>query len=168
MQTPVPKNPTPSNHVIPFDLKLRPARKKDAAFAEALYLLTMLPLLTALGLGDEQRLRARFAQGYKRECSKIACIIPADVGWIQLSKTSTGFHLDQLHLIPEWRGHGIGSYLIEAMLQRAGKAGATVALDVIRGNPAFALYQKFGFRPVEEDEEKHKMLWRPNSKLDRA
>ncbi|MCW6506783.1 GNAT family N-acetyltransferase [Lichenifustis flavocetrariae] len=122
----------------------------------------MLPLLTALGLGDEDRLRARFSRGFKPRCSKIACISKEDLGWIQVSSTKRRFHLDQLHLHAQWRGQGIGTFLLTSLTARATQTRRTVALDVIRGNPAIGLYRRMGFQIVGEDEEKFQMLWRPD------
>ena len=47
------------------------------------------------------------------------------------------------------------------LLTRATATGSSVALDVIRGNPAITLYRRLGFRSVGEDQEKFQMLWRP-------
>lgn len=143
-------------------MSLRPARDEDTAFAEALYLQTMMPLLTALGLGDEDRLRHRFLQGYKPAFSEVVQVQGADIGWMQVSAGSAGLHLDQLHLVPGWRGRGIGRHLLAGLLDRATTAGSTIALDVIRGNRAIGLYDRLGFRVVGEDVEKFKMLWRPS------
>ncbi len=122
---------------------------------------TMLPLLTALGFGDEERLAMRFLQGYRQGCSQFVQVQGADVGWMQVSARPSVLHLDQLHLVPGWRGRGIGSHLLAGLLDRAAETGSSVALDVIRGNPAIALYRRLGFRTVGEDEEKFQMLWRP-------
>ena len=146
---------------VPATVSLRAARDQDTGLALTLYLQTMLPLLAALGLGDEHRLRARFRQGYRPECSTFVQVRGMDVGWMQVSAGPAGLHLDQLHLASGWRGRGIGSHLLGGLLAGAAEAGSTVALDVIRGNPAIGLYRRLGFRVVGEDEEKFQMLWRP-------
>ena len=120
------KNSTPDGRVASI-VTVRPTRNVDIAFAEALYLGTMLPLLTALGRGDANGLRARFAQGYRPKDSRVPQVSETDVGWFQLSTGTAGFHLDQLHLLPAWRRRGIGSVLIGRILRRAGRAGAAGA-----------------------------------------
>ena len=147
--------------IRPHEVELRSVRKQDRSFAESLYLQTMLPLLTALGLGDEDRLRARFQGGFKPRRSKIACFSEEDLGWIQVSSTAHQFHLDQLHLLAQWRGQGIGTFLLASLIVRATETQRNIALDVIRGNPAIGLYRRAGFQLVGEDEEKFQMLWRP-------
>ena len=122
----------------------------------------MVPLLEALHLGDEGRLRTRFLQGYKPACSQFPQVQGQDIGWIQVSDVPTGLHLDQLHLIPSWRGRGIGGRLVISLLVRARATRSAVTLDVIRGNPAIRLYQRLGFSIVAADIEKFQMLWRPS------
>lgn len=153
------------DHPVPFSarsaIRLRRARAADRPFAEALYFGTMLPLLSRLGFGDPVALRSRFDRGWSSKRSRIVRSAATDIGWMQVSPWATGLHLDQLHLVANWRDRGIGSVLIARLLARAGRMGAEVGLDVIHGNPAMALYRRFGFGVVETDHEKSRMVWRP-------
>lgn len=50
---------------------------------------------------------------------------------------------------PDWRGRGVGTRLIEALLHAAGAAGVTaVSLSVEPQNPALRLYERLGFARV--------------------
>jgi ribosomal protein S18 acetylase RimI-like enzyme len=121
----------------------------------------MLPLLTALGRGERADIEARFEQGYRRDFSRIVRAAATDAGWIQVSPTASGLHLDQIHLGPQWCGLGIGSMLLRRLLARAHRTHVAVALDVLRGNRAIDLYRRFGFTVVGSDHEKYQMVWRP-------
>lgn len=151
--------------LAPTAIRLRAARDDDRGLAQTLYLQTMLPLLTALGRGDADRLTVRFLTGYRRDCSQVVQVRGTDIGWMQVTAGPSGLHLDQLHLVPGWRGRGIGSHLLGDLLDRVANTGSSVALDVIRGNPAIVLYRRLGFRAVGEDEEKFQMLWRASAPL---
>jgi ribosomal protein S18 acetylase RimI-like enzyme len=48
----------------------------------------------------------------------------------------------------EHRGRGIGSCLLDALLDRASQRHRAVSLSVARDNPSVALYQRFGFRAI--------------------
>jgi ribosomal protein S18 acetylase RimI-like enzyme len=140
-------------------VSLRPSRPDDYNFALDLYLESTRKLLIELGRWDENRVVARFKKGYKPDEVQVIRSGGADIGWIQTSNSADELHLDQLHLIDRFRNRGIGTSLIQGLLDRARRAGKTVGLNVIRGNPAIALYRRLGFRIAGEDEEKLKMRW---------
>jgi ribosomal protein S18 acetylase RimI-like enzyme len=141
------------------ELTLRAARIGDYDFALALYLESVKPLLLALGRWDEERMLSRFSDGFKLEQIKVLRRAGGDIGWMQVSETEQEVHLDQLHLIDGARNQKIGTHLIRRLQERARAAGKPLALNVIRGNPAKALYERLGFRTDGGDEEKIRMLW---------
>lgn len=141
------------------EISLRDARPEDYDFAVGLYLESTMPLLLALGHWDETRVRARFAADFKPHFAQVIRADGADIGWIQVTENADGLHLDQLHLAAAHRDHGIGTRLIEALLDRARAAGRAVGLNVIRGNPARHLYERLGFRMVGKDGDKIRMRW---------
>jgi ribosomal protein S18 acetylase RimI-like enzyme len=50
----------------------------------------------------------------------------------------------------DYRGRGIGTCLLDALLDRAAGRHRAVSLSVSRENPAIALYQRLGFRVIAE------------------
>ena len=138
----------------------RQARPEDFAFALALYLESTKPLLIALGRWEEDRVRARFAEDFTPERAQMLHDDGRVIGWIQVSENGEGLHLDQLHLTEGYRNRGIGTRLIEALLDRGRRSGKWVGLNVIRGNPAIRLYQRLGFSLIGGDEDKLQMRWR--------
>jgi ribosomal protein S18 acetylase RimI-like enzyme len=142
------------------ELTLRPARMGDYDFALALYLESVKPLLLALGRWDEERILSRFAEGFKLEQIKVLRRAGGDIGWMQVSENEEEMHLDQLHLVEGARNQKIGTHLIRKLQDRARAADKPLALNVIQGNPAKALYERLGFRSDGGDEEKIRMLWR--------
>ena len=141
------------------ELTLRAARIGDYDFALALYLESVKPLLLALERWDEERILSRFSDGFKLEQIKVLRRAGGDIGWMQVSETEEEMHLDQLHLIDGARNQKIGTHLIRMLQDRARAADKPLALNVIRGNPAKALYERLGFRTDGGDEEKIRMLW---------
>jgi len=141
------------------DVSRRPARMEDYGFALALYLKSTKPLLVALGRWDEDRVFSRFSDGFKLEQIQMLCSAGAKIGWIQVSETAEGLHLDQMHLVEGVRDNGLGTRLIRELQDRARASGRTLALNVIRGNRAKALYERLGFNVVGYDEERIQMRW---------
>ena len=55
-------------------------------------------------------------------------------------------------VVPARRGKGIGSGLLDALLERARADGyGRISLSVEKSNPAVELYRSRGFRPVQEN-----------------
>lgn len=143
----------------PPGIALRPARPGDYAFARKLYSESTGALLKALGRWDEVAVAERFDKAYQNRLSQVICMDGNDIGWLQVSQNHTSLHLHQVHLVKRYRNLGIGSRLIRAVMARAEELGLPLTLNVIRGNPAIALYHRLGFRVVAEDEELLHMRW---------
>jgi [ribosomal protein S18]-alanine N-acetyltransferase len=66
----------------------------------------------------------------------------------------TGYAEEELLLFavaPSWRGRGIGADLLAKFAEGARQRGARrLLLEMRRGNPAEALYRRFGFEPIGE------------------
>ena len=154
--TPILKSPDTTRKI-----SLRPARHEDFDFAAELYLGSTKALLTALGMWDEGRVVKRFRQAFKIDQVQVIRLDDADIGWMQVSETADRLHLHQLHILPQFHNQGIGTRLIQALLDRARNVGRPVGLNVIRGNRALSLYRRLGFRVVGGDAEKLHMRWDP-------
>jgi ribosomal protein S18 acetylase RimI-like enzyme len=106
---------------------------------------------------------SRYVEGFGRPGD--AAVIALDEGfpvgaaWYRIFRTGApgyGF-VDEstpelsIAVVPSRRGRGIGDELLSALIERARLEGYTaLSLSVERQNPALHLYERFGFRPVEE------------------
>ena len=140
---------------------LRPAAQSDRDFARLLYLDSMKQRVPVLGRWDEAAAIARFRRNFRLDQSQVVCLDGHGIGWMQVSETTEGLHLHQIHIVEEFRNQGIGTFLIRALLQRAEAGRKSVVLNVMRGNPAISLYLRLGFRTIRTDEEKLHMSWDP-------
>jgi ribosomal protein S18 acetylase RimI-like enzyme len=138
---------------------LRPASAEDFFFARSLYMASMQPLLSALGAWDEAKSDASFRDFFKPNEIRMITVDGTDVGWIQVSETNGEVHLDQLHLIEEFRDRGIGTKLITATQAEARKKDKPLCLSFVKGNRAAALYERLGFMHAGSDETKMHMRW---------
>ncbi len=130
---------------------LRPARADENDFAEATYIDTMRPLMLELGCWNEAQRRTAFRRSYKTDEVSIVTLDGMAIGWMQVSERDTDFNLAQIQVLEPYRGNGIGTRLINSLLERAQRAGKTVSLSAIRTNRAIGLYQRLGFRIVDAD-----------------
>jgi ribosomal protein S18 acetylase RimI-like enzyme len=150
---------------VPEDLAvdLRPARKIDSALSERLYIETMQPLLSRLGAWDEDDVLDRFRRHYATARVSTIRVDGRKAGFLQTSETEADINLDQIHLEAAYRSRGIGSQLIRDLQREAQAKNKTLSLSVVRNNPAIALYERLGFRLVDEDATKLHMLWERGS-----
>ena len=64
-----------------------------------------------------------------------------------------------ISLLDAYRGQGIGSQLLDALLAALRKKKVKgVSLSVSKANPAYFLYHKFGFRTLRENQEDFVMV----------
>ena len=81
--------------------------------------------------------------------------IMEDYGHIDSSTPSLA-----ISLLPEYRGRGIGTQLLNGLLLLLRENGyRRVSLSVQKGNPALRLYQRTGFHIVAEKGTEYLMLW---------
>lgn len=110
----------------------------------------MSPHFRAAGLSPEaeapeRRLRMNFAA---------ASIILQDgrsIGMFKVDRTAQPWRLVQILLASEAQGRGMGTALLCPLIAEAESCRATVALSVLKGNPAKRLYERLGFETVGEE-----------------
>ncbi|MFB4394481.1 MULTISPECIES: GNAT family N-acetyltransferase [unclassified Pseudomonas] len=75
------------------------------------------------------------------------------VGFCSLSQDRQALFIRELHLLPEHRGRGIGSQVLQLLAEWAGQRRLPLLrLMVFRSNPARRLYERCGFVEMGMDE----------------
>lgn len=75
------------------------------------------------------------------------------LGYCSLSQDRQALFIRELHLLPEYRGRGVGSWVLETLAGwTAQRHLPLLRLMVFRTNPARALYSRHGFVEMGEDE----------------
>jgi len=92
------------------------------------------------------------------------------IGRTILDRAGAHWCLVDIALMPAWRGRGLGTALLAAVLAEAARGASAVYLSVDPRNPARRLYQRLGF--IAADEEPNAatigMTWRPPPQLKTA
>lgn len=137
-----------------MNIALRAACDRDVAFARKLYFDTMREIITRLFGWDQRREEKKFAQFFKLEEVRIIIADGRDVGWIQEQISPTSINLGSFYVLPAMQDRGIGTHILQMLLERAASESKTVTLAVAKINPARQFYEKLGFRTTHEDEYK--------------
>jgi ribosomal protein S18 acetylase RimI-like enzyme len=82
------------------------------------------------------------------------------VGYVCVIHESEWDFIEEIALLPEAQGRGIGTRLLEDIRKAAERRGVPVRLSVFVSNPAQALYARLGFAVVRIEEPRMTMEWR--------
>ena len=75
-----------------------------------------------------------------------------DTGFLSTRNTSDTFKVDQLYILPEYQGKGIGAGCMKHIIDEANREQKPVTLQVLKINTrATAFYQRLGFTIVDEN-----------------
>ena len=112
-------------------------------------------------VGDEEPPLTRYVNGWGRPGDRSLIVfdefVPVGAAWYRLftgEDAGFGFVDEQtpelaIAVVPSRRGGGLGGQLMDALLARAREQGHTaVSLSAEKGMTK--LYERYGFRPVEE------------------
>jgi GNAT superfamily N-acetyltransferase len=129
---------------------LRAATDRDATFIYDLRAVGLREYVNRIWGWDEAFQAARFQERFDPACYQVVTVSGRDIGAVAIEWRDGEVFLADIELLPEWRGVGLGTAIISAVLDEARRRGLPVALQVLKGNSARRLYERLGFRVVEE------------------
>jgi len=83
-----------------------------------------------------------------------------DIGLIGVDRRSDDWFLNKLYLLPTYQSQGIGSYLLQRLIEEAKSAQVALRLTVLEVNPARRFYERHGFVLTHTVSPRHHMEWR--------
>jgi GNAT superfamily N-acetyltransferase len=132
---------------------LRSVTDDDREFVFDLHRVAMGPYIDAAFGWDEQAQQALFDESFGPDAYEIIEVEGEDAGVLALETTETEIWLGLIEIQPRFRGKGIGTSVVEAVLRRAAETNKSVALRVLRVNSgARLLYERLGFVAYQEDD----------------
>jgi ribosomal protein S18 acetylase RimI-like enzyme len=137
-------------------ITLRPACSADYALALKLYVEAIKPLASAWMEWVDHEQEAHFANLWRPADTRIITLGgQEDIGWVEFRATEDEVFLKQLYISPEHQRRGIGSRVMRLLLEERRGTAKSMALFVLKNNPAFRFYERHGFAVVRET---HTML----------
>ena len=141
-------------------LSLRPITPEDDAFLAGLYAGTRAEELAVTGWSDLEK--AAFCRGqFNAQTAHYTANYPGaslqvierdgqPAGRLYVMRWEREIRIMDIALLPEHRGAGIGTRLLRELQAEAQVAGKPLTIHVERFNPAMRLYQRLGFREIED------------------
>lgn len=83
------------------------------------------------------------------------------VGRLRTAELPEALRLVDIALLPEVRGNGLGTQLLQALQTRARELGHPIRLSVDPRNPAQHLYRRLGFVVTADEGTRLEMIWTP-------
>ena len=139
---------------------LRPMRARDRDFLYRVYASTRTEELAVVDWSEaekaaflEQQFEAQHRY-YQEQFPDAAFQViergGEPIGRLYLDRRAEEIRIIDIALLPAHRRAGIGGALLRAILAEAAAAGKAVRIHVERNNPALGLYQRLGFREIDD------------------
>jgi GNAT superfamily N-acetyltransferase len=155
-----------------MQLALRPAQAGDNEFFYRVYASTRSNEMTLVNWTDEQKeafLHMQFnAQTehyqihYPNAEYKIFQCDDIPIGRLIIERSKNQLLLMDIALLPEYRNTGIGTVIIQDLMNEADQVGLPLVLRVEFFNPVIRLYTRLGFIKTREvNSVYHEMVWTP-------
>jgi GNAT superfamily N-acetyltransferase len=84
------------------------------------------------------------------------------VGYVCVIHERDHDFVEEIALLPDVQGRGIGTRLLQDILQAAEQRNVPVRLSVFTSNPAQRLYARLGFTTLHSNHPRTTMEWRPS------
>lgn len=101
-------------------------------------------------LQQSQAQLAHYRQHYPEASFQIIELDGVPAGRLYVHRGPAEIRLMDVTLLRKFRGTGVGATLSRELLAEAASAGKKVTLHVERFNPALRLYERLGFRMLED------------------
>lgn len=144
-------------------MQLRPVAPGDDGFLFELFV-TSRPEVATL---PEPLLRTQFrsqAMSYKAQYPgaehSVIVVEGRPVGQMMVDRSAERLHVVDIALVPQMRGQGVGTALLQGLQAEAASAGLPLRLSVYEANPARRLYERLGFSVFETQPPYLRMEWK--------
>ena len=134
------------------ELCIRKARLDDSEFVFATKKKAFRDYVEQVSGWHEGHQRELHIIRFAAQDFRIIRIRGIDVGFFATSNTYEALKLNQLFILPEYQGRGIGSGCMTRIVNEANLAQKPVMLQVLKINTrAVAFYQRLGFTIADDD-----------------
>ena len=145
--------------------RLIAASPEDEAWLENLRRNVYQELFCATWGGwDEDRHERHFAECIARGHIFIIEVERSPVGMIQIFEEANALEVGEIQVQPAAQNRGVGTAVLKDVIARADKDSKSVRLRVgLKNEKAYKLYERLGFRRVNQTETHNHMVYEPDS-----
>lgn len=150
--------------VRPHDLRVRPALSSDREFLFEVRRAALRTYVEQTSGWDDAEQRETAAKEFADLPFAVVEESGRPVGYTCVIHENECDFIEEIALLPEAQGRGIGTRLLRDILRTAQRQrGVPVRLSVFVNNPARALYSRLGFEVVRIEDPRMSMQWTPGN-----
>jgi ribosomal protein S18 acetylase RimI-like enzyme len=135
-----------------METSFRKIERKDFEFLWLLHNAALKDYVKQTWGWDEERQRQLFRESFEIERAMIIVFEGKDTGLLDVTEKETETVLISIRLLPEFQNKGIGTKIIQDILEKSHGKNKPVRLQVLKINPAKKLYNRLGFKIFGETE----------------
>ena len=140
----------PSKQDEDTQIGFRPARETDLEFLYQLHVLTMKEYVDQTWGWDEPFQQSVFRKNFNPAELQVVTFNNSDIGMIAVEYQDEVTFLRVIEIHPHYQRQELGTHILRSLLDKAAHSRKPVVLRVLKVNPAQRLYQRLGFKVVEE------------------
>ncbi len=145
-----------------MDYVLRPATAVDREWLWQTKRTCLRPYVEQTwGVWDEDAQRTNFDDSFEPSEVHIITVGDRDAGYISARNDPFEIRLFNIMIAPEFQNHGLGTAVLRQLQEVAHRLFVPVRLRVLRVNPARRLYERIGFKVIEDTATHYRMEWLP-------
>lgn len=118
----------------------------------------------AFGSWDPDVQRRRSDESFDPTTYSLIVVDGARAGILAVEHRPSEIFLSKISLLPRFQRRGIGSILINQLIERARSGGRPLRLRVLRVNPARSLYERLGFAVTNSTADHDYMEYLPTNR----
>jgi ribosomal protein S18 acetylase RimI-like enzyme len=163
---------------LPKPLATRDCITGDEEFLYAVYASTRMEELAITGWSDSQKemfLRMQFQaqhryyhEVYTAASYQIILWEEQPAGRLYVDRRESEIGIVDISLLPQYRGRGIGSILMQRMMAEATEVDKPLRIYVEHFNRALTLYERLGFHKIGDSGVYFHMEWLPNAETSKT
>ena len=143
---------------------LRPAKDSDREWVwETKKLCVSVYVKQTYGVWNEETQTSRFKTTFDSKEVQIISMSGSDVGYVASECTEQEFRLFNIMILPDFQNRGLGSIIMLKLLDEAETKDIPFRLQVLKVNPARALYERLGLSVTAETDTHYQMQWMPKA-----
>jgi ribosomal protein S18 acetylase RimI-like enzyme len=134
-----------------MEIEMRQATADDVNLLWRIFCASMKEYIRqARGEWNEEREEAQFRCQLDLAASRIIRANNLEVGFVMMPTRDGALWIHTICIAPEHQNKGIGTEVMHSVIEEAKERTMALYLSVLKVNPARRLYERLGFRVVEE------------------